>query len=261
MICFAKDALAVEIYPTRTEMGTAAARDIESKIVELLDRQTQVNMIFAAAPSQNEVLDALAASTKIDWTKINAFHMDEYIGLPPSAPQSFGNFLRARIFDKVPFASVSYIDASASEPNKEAKRYQALLENTKMDIVVMGIGENGHIAFNDPPVANFNDTKLVKTVQLDEVCRQQQVNDGCFANINDVPRYAITLTIPMLISAKWVFCVVPAKSKANAVKNTLMGDISTRCPATILRKKEHAKLYLDADSAALIDDEIKTQKR
>ena len=258
MITFQKEKLCVEIYPTRAEMGKQAAKDIQDKIVELLRTQDSVSIIFAAAPSQNEVLDALTASKQIDWTKVRAFHMDEYIGLPKNAPQAFGNFLRERLFDKVPFGRVQYINASASDPEKEAERYQALLAQEKMDIVVLGIGENGHIAFNDPPVADFHDTKLVKTVQLDEICRQQQVNDGCFASINEVPMYAITLTVPMLISAKWAFCIVPAKSKATAVKNTLFSTVSERCPATILRQKEHAKLYLDTDSAEKIINEIQT---
>ena len=253
MKSFQKDALQVEIYPTRQEMGVHAAQDIQNKIIQLLATQACVNIIFAAAPSQNETLAALKASDKIDWTRVNAFHMDEYIGLPPSASQAFGNFLSAHLFSHVPLRSVAYIDASASDPQAEANRYQALLEKTKIDIVVMGIGENGHIAFNDPPVADFNDTALVKTVQLDEICRQQQVHDGCFSHINEVPRYAITLTVPMLMSAKWVFCIVPATSKAVAVKNTLLSEVSERCPATILRKKEHAKLYLDVDSAAMIN--------
>ena len=252
MVAFQKDKLWVEVHNTRAEMGRAAACAIEEKIVELLGRWDEVNVIFAAAPSQNETLQALAASKKIAWDRVNAFHMDEYIGLPPFAPQTFGNFLRASIFSRVPFRSVSYIDAAAEEPELEALRYEKLLNERQIDVVVMGIGENGHVAFNDPPVADFLDKRMVKTVQLDEVCRQQQVNDGCFSSIDEVPKYAITLTVPALMSAKWVFCVVPAASKSAAVKNTLFSEISERCPATILRTKENAKLYLDADSAALI---------
>ncbi|MBQ2256808.1 MAG: 6-phosphogluconolactonase, partial [Clostridia bacterium] len=175
------DKLQVNIYQTRAQMGAAAAQDIKSKFCELLAAKPQINVIFAAAPSQNEVLASLVADQDIDWSRINAYHMDEYIGLDANAPQGFGNFLRAHIFDSVPFASVNLIDVTARDADAEAVRYGALLDENLADVVVMGIGENGHIAFNDPPVADFRDPKTVKAVKLDEICRQQQVNDGCFA--------------------------------------------------------------------------------
>ena len=209
-------------------------------------------MIFAAAPSQNEVLAFLAADREIPWNRVNAFHMDEYIGLSADAPQGFGNFLKTHIFGLAPFRSVNYIDISAKDAEGECARYAALLSEYPTDIVVMGIGENGHIAFNDPPVADFADTKAVKPVPLDEICRNQQVNDGCFASISDVPKYAITLTVPTLFAGKYLFCIVPAKTKANAVKETLCGEIGEACPATVLRRHENAVLYLDEDSSALL---------
>ena len=211
-------------------------------------------MIFAAAPSQNEVLAALAYDKEIPWERVHAFHMDEYIGLSADAPQGFGNFLRAHIFGIAPFASVNYIDISATDANAECARYAALLAEAPIDIVVMGIGENGHIAFNDPPVADFEDPRAVKPVALDEVCRQQQVNDGCFATLADVPKTAITLTVPTLLAGGALFCVVPAKTKACAVKNTLLGEIGEWCPATALRRHENAVLYLDGDSSALLEE-------
>ena len=183
---------------------------------------------------------------------MNAFHMDEYIGLSADAPQGFGNFLKAHIFGLAPFKSVNYIDISAKDPDKECERYAALLAEYPTDIVVMGIGENGHIAFNDPPVADFNDPKAVKPVLLDEICRNQQVNDGCFATLDDVPKYAITLTVPTLFAGDHLFCIVPAKTKANAVKATLCGEIGEACPATVLRRHPSAILYLDGDSSALV---------
>ena len=167
-------------------------------------------MIFAAAPSQNDVLLALTEDKSIDWTRVNAFHMDEYVGLPKDAPQGFGNFLSAHIFSLAPFKSVNYIDCTAENPEAECERYAELLKNNPTDIVVMGIGENGHIAFNDPWVADFNDEKWVKVVPLDEVCRNQQVNDGCFAHVDEVPTHALTLTVPTLVRAPWLFCIVPA---------------------------------------------------
>ena len=209
-----KDLLTVNAYDTRVEMGEAAARDIKAKLLSLLQTQETVNMIFAAAPSQNEVLAALATDRDIPWERVNAFHMDEYIGLSKDAPQGFGNFLKAHIFGLAPFGSVHYIDISAENPEAECERYAALLKKYPTDIVVMGIGENGHIAFNDPPVADFADPRAVKPVLLDEICRNQQVNDGCFAVIDDVPKYAITLTVPTLFAGKHLFCIVPAKTKA-----------------------------------------------
>lgn len=247
-----QDLLTYKIYPTREEMGKAAAAEAAEAIRTLLARKGEINMIFAAAPSQNEFLAALTADKSIDFTKINAFHMDEYIGLPADAPQGFANFLRRSLFDKVPFKSVNTIDCTAPDPEKECERYAALLKEYPCDIVCMGIGENGHIAFNDPHDADFHDPKTVKVVSLDEVCRQQQVNDGCFKNIDEVPKYALSLTIPTLVAPEYIFCVVPAKTKANAVKNTLTGPISEACPATILRRHRNAVLYLDMDSAALV---------
>ena len=251
MKSFCTDKLQVNILENRKEMGAAAARDISAKIKEYLSRKDEINMIFAAAPSQNEVLDSLVADKTIEWGKINAFHMDEYIGLDKNAPQRFGNFLAEHIFDKVGFKSVNYIE-SDNTIEAECERYSELLKAHPIDIVVMGIGENGHIAFNDPPVADFKDPALIKPVKLDEVCRNQQVNDGCFAAIDDVPKFALTLTVPMLMSASDLFCIVPAPTKAWAVKETLTSSIDEHCPATALRTHDSAKLYLEPDSASLL---------
>ena len=256
MNTFKKDLLTVNIYDTRDAMGRAAANDIKARILSLLESKAEINMIFAAAPSQNEVLYALATDKEIPWSRVNAFHMDEYIGLPASAPQGFGNFLREHIFGLAPFKSVNYIDISAADADKECERYSALLADNPTDIVVMGIGENGHIAFNDPPVADFNDEKAVKSVALDEICRNQQVNDGCFAKLEEVPTTAITLTVPTLFKGDYLFCIVPAKTKANAIRATICDEINEKCPATILRRHKRAVLYLDGDSSALLRDKI-----
>lgn len=249
---FLKDKLTVKIYNTRDEMGKAASDDIAEKIKELLSEKEEINMIFAAAPSQNDMLYHLCSHGDIEWERINAFHMDEYIGLNPKAPQCFSNFLKKYIFDLKPFKSVNLINAGAESAEREGERYTELLSKNPVDIVCMGIGENGHIAFNDPHVADFNDTKMVKAVSLDDVCRNQQVNDGCFEKIDDVPKYALTLTVPALMAAKYNFCVVPASTKAEAVKNTVMGEIGEHCPATVLRNKDNAILYCDSDSSVLI---------
>ena len=247
-----KDKLVVEIYENRSLMGEAAARDIKAKIAELLEESQEINMIFAAAPSQNDVLKSLVEDKEIEWNRVNAYHMDEYIGLDKDAPQGFGNFLKDHIFGLVPFKSVNYIDITATDPEKEAERYGKLLEENPTDIVIMGIGENGHIAFNDPPVADFKDKKTVKPVKLDEVCRQQQVNDGCFESIDKVPTHAMTLTVPTLVKAPYLFCIVPAPTKAKAVYETLNGSIDEHCPASVLRTHDNAKLYLDDQSSKLL---------
>lgn len=252
MKTFIKDKLTVNVYENRTLMGEAAARDIKAKIKELLSTKAEINMIFAAAPSQNDVLKALVEDKEIEWNRVNAYHMDEYIGLDKNAPQGFGNFLKSHIFGLVPFKSVNYIDITTTNPDAEAERYGKLLLDNPTDIVIMGIGENGHIAFNDPPVADFNDKKVVKPVKLDEICRQQQVNDGCFKSIDEVPTHAMTLTVPTLVKAPYLFCIVPAPTKANAVYETLNGSIDEHCPASILRLQENAILYLDDQSSKLI---------
>ncbi|HHY25021.1 MAG TPA: glucosamine-6-phosphate deaminase [Clostridiaceae bacterium] len=242
------DNLTVKMFDSRQAMGENAAKEAASKIKELLAQKPEINMIFAAAPSQNEFLDSLIGDKGIEWDRINAFHMDEYIGISKDAPQAFGNFLKDKIFGKVNFKSVNYIDVSAKDAEKECERYSKLLKKYPADIICLGIGENGHIAFNDPPVADFNDKKLVKVVELDEKCRQQQVNDGCFKTLDDVPKYALTLTIPALIAGKYLFCIVPGSTKTEAVTNTINGEISEACPASILRTHKNAILYVDKDS-------------
>jgi glucosamine-6-phosphate deaminase len=249
---FQKDKLRIQIYPTRTEMGMTAAKDVAERIRSLLTHQPEVNMIFAAAPSQNEFLEALCTEKDIDWTRINAFHMDEYVNLPADAPQGFGNFLKERIFGKLPFRSVNYLNCSQPDPEQECERYALLLQQHPIDIVCMGIGENGHIAFNDPHVARFDDPKLVKIVDLDEKCRMQQVNDGCFSSIDKVPLYALTLTVPALMNGRYLFCMVPAKTKAWAVYHTINDPVSDNIPATCLRTHENVVLYVDADSAEML---------
>lgn len=246
-----KEQLEVVIADSRDQLGEIAAEAVFNRINELLLVQESINMIFAAAPSQNEFLQALIQKP-IEWSRIVAFHMDEYIGLAEEAPQSFGNFLKERLFSKVQFKNVHYIKGNASNAVKECSRYSELLQEYPADIICLGIGENTHIAFNDPHVADFNDPALVKIVDLDEACRIQQVNDGCFKNIEDVPTYAITLTVPALFNAKYAFCIVPGANKAQAVYHTLKKDVGALYPSTILRKHPNAILYLDKNSSALI---------
>lgn len=250
---FHQDSLTVKILSDTEEMGRQAAKEVADKIIELLALKEQINMVFAAAPSQEAFLKNLIADPHIDWSRINAFHMDEYVGIGDEAPQSFARFLRERLFDRVPFRSVHCLIGKAADTAAECERYAELLRRYPTDIVCLGIGENGHIAFNDPGVADFNDPESVKIVTLDDVCRQQQVNENCFDALNLVPQEAFTLTVPALLRADWLFCIVPFTNKANAVYNALYGEISERCPASILRREKHACLYLSRESAQRLD--------
>jgi glucosamine-6-phosphate deaminase len=246
------DSLIIKIHKNRMLLGAEAALMVCAKINYLLTQQEYVNVIFAAAPSQNEFLDAMVESSNVNWRRVNVFHMDEYIELSEKDTRSFAAFLNNKIFNHLPFNSVNYINGNAADIGAECKRYTQLLAQFPADIVCLGIGENGHLAFNDPHVAYFNDQSMVKMVKLDAACRQQQVNDGCFAELGGVPAYAITLTIPALMAGKYIYCIVPGKNKANAVYNTLNCDIIEEYPSTILRKHPNAVLFLDKSSSSFI---------
>lgn len=247
MKTFKKDALEVRVFDDRAAMGRAAAEVVRAKINDLLAWRPVVNIVFAAAPSQNEFLAAMA-EMELDWRRVRAFHMDEYIGLDGNAPQGFGNFLRESLFSRVSLGDVHYLNGVAPDRQEECGRYSRLLESYPADIVVLGIGENTHLAFNDPHVARFDDPAGVKVVDLDADCRQQQVNDGCFATIGEVPTHALTLTIPVLFRATYVYAIVPGKRKAWAVERTLKEEIAENYPSTILRRHPHAILFADLDS-------------
>ena len=247
-----KDELTIKKYDTRVQMGAAAAKDAEEVICRIIAQKGQINMIFAAAPSQNEMLSGLLSSEKIDWSKVNALHMDEYVGLQPGDSRTFGAYLNDHIFSHKNFKSVHYL--GGGDPDEVCDRYTKILAEYPVDVVCLGIGENGHIAFNDPWVADFQDSKPVKIVELDGMCRQQQVNDGCFPDIDSVPTHAVTLTIPALTAAKYMFCVVPGATKTNAVTNTVEGPITVDCPATVMRNHDGAILYCDADSGKNIGE-------
>ncbi len=249
---FVVEKLKVKVYPDRRAMGKAAGEAVAAKMREILHTRKELFIVFASAPSQEEFLEELRRSEGIAWDKITAFHLDEYIGLPGDAPQNFGHFLRVRFFEKVRPGKIYYINGMAQDLEAECNRYASLLLNHPLDIACVGIGENGHLAFNDPPVADFRDPRLVKIVDLDPVSQQQQVNDGCFDDLEEVPRKAMTLTIPAIFSAKSIFSMVPGPTKADAVRKTLEAPLSSACPATILRKHGDATLFLDGDSAQWI---------
>jgi len=242
--------LHVQVHATRTEMGAAAAAEGVACLKALLAEKETINVMFAAAPSQNEVLAGLVASD-VDWSRVNAYHMDDYVGLPENDPRRFPNFLKEHIFDLLPFKSVHCMASTKTEEDGKnaAAAYDALLRANPLDVCFMGIGENGHIAFNDPQVADFNDPKWTKVVELDDVCRMQQVHDGCFASLDEVPKQAMTVTIPALLSAKEIFCTVPNAEKAAAVNKVLEGEITIECPATALLEHDSARLFVDAAAA------------
>lgn len=247
-----RDRLQVQRYANRQALGEAAAQDAAAHLRQLLSQQAVVRMVFAAAPSQNEFLAALAAAPDIDWSRIHAFHMDEYIGLENSAPQRFSQFLRQHLFDLVQPGEVHLIP-SDGDPAAICEEYSQKLNAAPIDVVCLGIGENGHLAFNDPPVADFNDPLSVKVVELDDACRQQQVNDGCFATFDAVPTHAVTLTLPALLRGLRLFCMVPGATKRAAVQATLHDDISTACPATCLRLHPGCTLYTDSDACPEVE--------
>ncbi len=249
---FSAEKLKVNILDDRKVAGKLAADNVAKTIFEILKHKDEVRMIFAAAPSQNEFLKYFSSDKNIPWNKIVAFHMDEYITLPKSAPQLFSKYLNENIFSKVNFKSVNILSSQVENAEAECERYEKLLREKEIDIVCMGIGENGHIAFNDPPVADFNDSKYVKIVELEEVCKQQQVNDGAFNSVFEVPKFAATLTVPALMSAKYLSIVVPGIRKAKAIFETINSPVSTACPATVLRTHSNAELYLDKESSSLL---------
>lgn len=243
--------LPVHVFDTRAELGAAAAADAAKRIKAVIEKNGVANVVFAAAPSQNELLENLL-NYDIDWSKVRGFHQDEYIGIDASEPAGFGNFLRRAIFDKVPFMELHYLLCSAEDAEKKCEEYTELLKKYPIDLIFLGIGENGHLAFNDPSVADFNDPKYIKVVKLDDVCRQQQVNDGCFATFDDVPAQAMSLSMSFIMSVPEAICCVPTDRKANAVYNALYGPVTTQCPSSILRQHKNAALYLDKDSAGKI---------
>ncbi len=243
--------LPIYIFENRAEMGVQSAADAAEIINKVIAEKGEANVVFAAAPSQNDLLENLLKHD-IDWSKVRGFHQDEYIGIDASEPAGFGNFLRRAIFDKVQFKELHFLLCAEDETEAKCAEYTELLKKYPIDLIFLGIGENGHMAFNDPAVADFNDPKMIKVVELDDVCRQQQVNDGCFATLNDVPKQAMSLTMSFIMSVPHAVCVVPTDRKADAVYNATRGPVTTACPASILRQHKDAGLYLDKASAAKI---------
>jgi glucosamine-6-phosphate deaminase len=252
---FDADALHVIVFENRAAVGRAAAAGVARAIAERLEHADLVNVVFAAAPSQDEFLAALVARSDVAWSRVVAFHMDEYLGLGADHPASFRRYLAEHLLRLAGFPDdrLRLIPGERAErPLQTCLAYEDALRAEPPDVVCAGIGENGHLAFNDPPVADFLDPVAIKVVRLDRPCREQQVHDGCFEALADVPTHAYTLTIPALLAAPTVSVVVPGPRKAEAVLATLRGPISEACPASALRRHPGARLYLDRESAKLL---------
>jgi glucosamine-6-phosphate deaminase len=245
------DSLPVTVYQTNKEMGRAAAAEAAEIIRSAVKEKGAASIIVATGNSQLTFLETLRGLSGIDWSKVTIFHMDEYIDLPEGHPASFPTFLGHHLLDHIPAPAAFYpVNARVGQLEADCSEYAELLRSYPADFCAMGIGENGHIAFNDPPFAEFDDPVWVKVVRLDQVSREQQVGEGHFGGLDEVPTHAITLTIPALLAAEHVFCIVPEERKAEAVYQTLNGPISELCPASILRQTPQVHLYLDADAAA-----------
>ncbi len=244
----------ISIHPTRLDMGMAAAKHVIEIVSKQISLTGAARIIFACAPSQDQFLESLVSESvgQIDWSKVTAFHMDEYIGLSASHPASFRNYLLQHLLSKINVGRFHPIAGEAPDPAHECARYSKLINEAPIDLICLGIGENGHLAFNDPPVADFSDPESAKIVQLDAICRQQQVNDGCFSSLQEVPNNAITLTLPVFRNAAHLSIVVPGERKAQAVHSTCLGPVDTSCPASIVRTRREAVLFLDAAAASLL---------
>ncbi|MEM7035059.1 MAG: glucosamine-6-phosphate deaminase [Chloroflexota bacterium] len=239
----------VEVHHNKDLLGQAAASLVGNHLRRCLAEKGQARLVLATGASQYEFLTALLQEKDIAWEKVTAFHLDEYIGLSEDHPASFRRYLRERVFDHLSFAAVHLLDGTASDANAEAQRYQALLAEAPIDIACIGIGENGHLAFNDPP-ADFETSDLVHVVELDEACRNQQVGEGHFASFADVPTHALSMSIPAILAADIISCVVPDERKADAVSCSLEGPISPTCPGSALRNHQQCVLFLDSGSAS-----------
>jgi glucosamine-6-phosphate deaminase len=260
---FRDGALRVGVYATKEDLGKEAAREAAELIQQTIRKQGSARLLFSAANSQLDMVKHLTADTGIDWGAVEVFHVDEYLGLPVSHPQSFGGWVKRNVVNKVHPAKASYIAGDAKNMAEECRRYGRSLSQARIDISFLGIGENGHIGFNDPHMADFADPEKVKVVTLDEKCRLQQVGEGHWPNLASVPATGITVTCPALVNAVHIVCCVPGPQKAEAVRNALEGPISATCPASLIRIHLDARLYLDVYSASLLarKDELESDTK
>ena len=253
---FTVGTMKVEIYPTREFMGEAAARAAAEALKELGRNNEIIAAIFATGASQLDTLEALTKLDGLPWNQVRGFHLDEYVGLPVDHPASFRGYLRRNLTSKVSMREFFDVDGTDPDPEQVCRTYAEKLRSSEPQLCLLGIGENGHLAFNDPGVADFDDPADVKIVHLDAACRAQQVAEGWFNSAEDVPEYAISLTIPTLLRVPKLIVSVPGNRKAEIMRRTLEEVISTECPATILRTHPDVTVYLDRDSASQLADLI-----
>ncbi len=247
------DQLRVKIHPDSGVLGRAAADSAATVLRQAVSSRGVAHAMFATGNSQLEFVDSLVTATPgVPWADVVVFHMDEYVGVGPEHPAGFQRWIRERISDRVHPRDAHYLDGLA-DPELECRRYAALLRDHPLDLCCLGIGENGHLAFNDPPVADFDDPLDMKVVELDRDCRLQQVHEGHFPDVEAVPSRALTATIPALLRAATVLAVVPEARKADPVRAALTGPVSTACPASFLRTRDNVTLHLDPDSASLLE--------
>jgi glucosamine-6-phosphate deaminase len=250
---FKADSLNVHVHESAAALGRAASDFAAGELNFAIRKHGSANLILATGASQFNFLDAFKKDGSVDWPKVTVFHLDEYMGMSESHPASFRKYLRERILDEVRPAEVHFLKGDAADAEAEAVRYEALLNGRPVHVACIGIGENGHIAFNDPAAADFNDPRLVKVVDLDEACRRQQLGEGWFQTLEEVPARALSLTIPAVMNCRAISCAVPDRRKAQAVRSALLGPIVTACPAGILRRHPNARLFLDGESASLLN--------
>src|SRR6266568_1142730 len=241
----------VQIFNSKQGLGQAAANDAAQIVRDALAERGQAYLIAATGASQFEFLDALVREPNIDWTKTTFFHLDEYVGLPESHPASFRKYLKGRIVNLVHPGTFHFVNGDAPDPAAECRRVGDLISSRTIDAAFVGIGENGHLAFNDPP-ADFETEEPYIVVQLDEACRRQQVGEEWFSSLDEVPEKAISMTIRQILKSKEIICIVPDARKAQAVKACFEGEISPMAPASILRTHPSTTVYLDKDSSALL---------
>jgi glucosamine-6-phosphate deaminase len=244
------DQLPVAIYESNEALGQAAALDAQEAINAAIAQKGEANIILATGNSQLTFLQALRGLSGIDWSKVSVFHMDEYLGIDPNHPASFPLFLQEHFLKFVQVRAFYPVSNNPANVEQACREYETLLKEKPLDLVALGWGENGHLAFNDPPYARFDDPVWVKVIELAEASRRQQVGEGHFKSLDEVPTHAITLTIPALLAPKVVLCIVPEARKAAAVRACLTEPISEDRPGSILRQVSHARLYLDPESAA-----------
>lgn len=249
---FSSGRASVSVYASKRELGAAAAQQAEKVIAAAIKQHGKARIVIATGNSQLEVSAELVKRTGIDWASVEVFHMDEYVGLSQDHPSSFRYWIRNRIEEIVHPAQMNYLAGDAPDIEAEISRYSSLLIAQPIHLAFVGFGENGHIAFNDPPVADFNDPAIVKRVVLDAVCRRQQAGEGHFESFDAVPKEAVTVTCPGLFRAEAWICCVPDSRKAQAVRDALEGPISTACPASIVRTHPNASVYLDPASAEML---------